>query len=538
MNQGKAVALKRLVPKSYHFDGYNEINRQNSRDKPFFSQNTVSFGERYYLHIKQWADEYVILNFESPCGYGMIAFGSYHLSFDEFVSKLTQAIQDDADFITFKIPVKYGDRKICAPCLDENEACMMLLKTKPKSVMAAVSFNMDEVKDALARYHGIVNNNEPIKGGFNMKGKKNFFGMNFEYGRSRDVNLASTLMGVAVRNSASGNWYVFDSANNTRKNLANLKMGNFPIFLLPVTQLAVGDLTKIDGQYYYVQEKKPNNSMVLVSAADGFVREMIPEQGLIPGMSIQTKVVAFDINSLTNPSSKENMGGSVLAAMCMMGWADGGKHEFSLDNIQDDSFNGLGACLPMLMAANNGGDFGSLFKSADGSLNLTALMMLGSGSGENDMDNMMQLIILQQLIGGGLTSMPNILGQNVVIPGVPATPAASAGVVSDDEVECEKCGMSYPAGTNFCPKCGSKTISKLTVCRACGVMLMKGASFCHKCGTKATLTVCSKCNRVLGPDELFCMNCGTKAGEKAENTDEDLMYVKARGEHPKLPEMT
>lgn len=530
MNHDNVVALKRLVPKSYHFDGYNELNRQNSRDKPFFSQNTVSFGERYYLHIKLGAAESVILDFESPCGYGRIVFGSYHLSLNEFVNKLTKAIQDDADFITFEIPVKYKSRMVCGPCGSENEACLTLLETKPTSVMAAVSFNMDEVRDALERYHGIVRNKEPIRGGVNMKGKKNFFGMNFEYGRSRDVNLASTLMGVAVRNVTSGNWYVFDSANNTRKNLANLKMGNFPIFLLPVTQLAVGDLTKIDGQYYYVQEKKPNNSLILVSAADGFVREMIPEQGIIPGMSIQTKVVAFDINSLTNLSSKENMGGNVLAAMCMMGWADGGKHEFSLDNVHEDSFNGLGACLPMLMAANNGGDFGSLFKSADGSLNLTTLMMLGSGSGENDMDNMMQLMVLQQLIGGGQANMPNILGQNMAVP----VTSESTATAESDDVECEKCGVSYPAGTNFCPKCGGKTTSKVTVCRACGATLMKGASFCHKCGTKVTLTVCSKCHRILAPEELFCMNCGTKAGEKVIQNETLNPSVK---EDIKLPEM-
>ena len=93
-------------PKSYHFDGYNEFNRQNARDKPFFGENTVSFGDRYYLHIKPWNDDSVVfLDFESPCGFGRIAFTSYRLSLDEFINKLTQAIQDDADFITFEIAV-------------------------------------------------------------------------------------------------------------------------------------------------------------------------------------------------------------------------------------------------------------------------------------------------------------------------------------------------------------------------------------------------------------------------------------------------
>ena len=74
MNQERTVALKRLIPKSYHFDGYNELNRQNARDKPFFGENMVCFGDRYYLHIKPWDDDSVVfLDFESPCGFGRIA---------------------------------------------------------------------------------------------------------------------------------------------------------------------------------------------------------------------------------------------------------------------------------------------------------------------------------------------------------------------------------------------------------------------------------------------------------------------------------
>ena len=499
MSFNKTSLVRQLVPKSYHFDGYNEINCPNSRDKPFFSDNVIPIGE-YYLSIRLVNQNMISLEYSSICSYGKITFQPYALSLDSYISKLKTAIQEGSDFITFEIQPEYDvDSNFCSRCSEKNEDCIQLRKNLPKKVLAAVSFNTTDIKKALAMYFEISNQYSNVSnGGKNMKKKNNIFGMNFELGLSKDSNIASTLMGVAVRNPESGNWYVFDSATNTRKNLANLKMGNFPIFLLPTKTLEVSDLVKMDGKYYYVKSVNPNNTITLLGAADGVIREMLPEESIIPGMTLYTKVVAFDTKSLMDTSSKENMSGNVLAAMCMMQWANGNQDEFSLDNINDDSFNGLGSCLPVIMAMN-GGNMGGIFSNSDGSLNLPMLMMLGSNS-DDDSNDTMQMLVLSQLLGGG-SSNP--------LSGIVPTTATPVEPSTENKVVCEKCGKTYPEGTNFCPACGGKTKALATTCRKCGTVLMPGALFCHNCGTKVSMDTCPNCGHAIEGNENFCPGCGT-----------------------------
>ena len=338
-----------------------------------------------------------------------------------------------------------------------------------------------------------------------MKNGKKMFGMNFELGMSKDSNIAATLMGVAVKDSASGNWYTFDQATNTRKNIANFKMGNFPIFLLPTKVLSVGDLIKMGGKYFYVKSLNPSGTITLLGAADGIICERLPEDSIIPGMSLYTKVVAFDTKTLTDTSSNQNMSSNVLAAMCLMGWSkEGSEDEFSLDNISDDSFNGLGSLWPVL--AMSGGNLGRMFTNSDGGVNLPMLMMIGSDS-DDDSSGMKQALALSQLLGGntaGNNPISNVVSQ-LSIPGVTTAP------VSDEaKVTCQSCNITYPSGTNFCPKCGGKTNPIATSCRKCGSALMAGAAFCHKCGSKVSPDTCPNCGKTVTDEESFCSKCGTR----------------------------
>ena len=506
----KASLVRQLVPKSYHFDGYNELNCQNSRDKPFFADNVIQMGE-YYLTVRMTNKNEIVLEYGSVCPKGEITFKPYKLSLETYVSKLKAAIQEGCDFISFEIFPQYNYDSCSRVCSFKNEDCTAMRKDHPKKVLAAVSFNTSEVKKALAMYFEIIKTTEGDD--IMRKSKNNIFGMNFEMGLSKDPNIAATLMGVAVRSPENGNWYTFDIANNTRKNLANMKMGNFPIFLLPIAKLEVGDLIKKDGKYYYVKSVNPNNTITLIGAADGVIREMLKEESIIPGMTLYVKVVAFDTKSLMDVGSKENMGGNVIAAMCMMNWANGNKDEFSLDSINDDSFNGLGSCMPMLMAMN-GGDIGSMFSNSEGGINFPMLMMLGSGEGETN--DMTMMLVLSQLLGG---NQKNPISEML-------SPVISDAPVSEEKVICEKCNETYPAGTNFCSKCGSATKALATTCKKCGAVLMDGAMFCHKCGAKATADTCPNCGKEVSSDENFCSGCGTNlkaetvapADTKAEET--------------------
>lgn len=494
-------AVLNLVPKSFSFDGYNMVNYPNRIDRPFFSDNTYAFGKHKLTTEFDRKGQKLTLVFTTPCANNhtkVIVFNEYVMSIHTFASKLVRAITNNSDFITFEVPViYYCFRDSCSlACLNDNPSCTKLLKKCPRTVTAAVSFNIDEMRKALF----YPTQNTKTGGNTTMKKNNNFLGMNFELGVSKDSNIASTLMGVAVRNPANGNWYTFDAARNTRKNIANMKMGNFPIFLLPTKKLEVGDLIKLDGKYNYVKAVNAD-TITLLGATDGVISEVLPEETLIGNMKFYTKVVAMDPKSLMDPNSKKGLGSNVLAAICMMQWNNGETAEFSLDNINNDSFNGLGSCWPMLMAMN-GGDIGNLFGGASGELNLPMLMMLGNGNTGNDM---MQTLILTQLLSGNNESpLKDVLPIDVLPE------------KQDHAVICEECNATYPDGTNFCPKCGKPTKKLAATCPKCGTALMKGAMFCHKCGANVTQQTCPTCGKNVEDGENFCSKCGTNLNAAPE----------------------
>jgi ribosomal protein L32 len=81
---------------------------------------------------------------------------------------------------------------------------------------------------------------------------------------------------------------------------------------------------------------------------------------------------------------------------------------------------------------------------------------------------------------------------------------------------CPNDGTTAPAGTKFCPNCGSPMVQPapvaVAVCPNCGTET-KGAKFCPNCGTKIeqppAATVCPNCGTET-KGAKFCPNCGTK----------------------------
>ena len=96
----------------------------------------------------------------------------------------------------------------------------------------------------------------------------------------------------------------------------------------------------------------------------------------------------------------------------------------------------------------------------------------------------------------------------------PAPAPAAAGPMA----RCPKDGTEAPAGTKFCPNCGTAMVQPAPVvavekCPNCGTEL-HGAKFCPNCGTKieppaAAPAVCPSCGAET-KGAKFCPNCGTK----------------------------
>lgn len=103
------------------------------------------------------------------------------------------------------------------------------------------------------------------------------------------------------------------------------------------------------------------------------------------------------------------------------------------------------------------------------------------------------------------------------------TPAAApepAQAADPTLAHCPQDGSQAPAGTKFCPNCGSQMVQPAPVtaglnCPTCGAEVKQGAHFCPNCGMKLAVPVpagiCPKCG-TDAKDAHFCPNCGTKIG--------------------------
>ena len=289
--------------------------------------------------------------------------------------------------------------------------------------------------------------------------------------------------------------------------MMNLKFGDFPIIMVPVKNLTEGRLIKREGKYYWIQKVNADNSFTGVNAMTGAIESFVPTDSVIPGFNFFTEVVAFDARTLMDPNSKQNMGGNVLGAMLMMKMMDSDKAEFSLDDIDDNSFNGLGMFLPMLLSSKMG-NFG-FFNNADGTPNIMAMMALMSTNGNGTNDSFMKTYLLSTLISGNNSDNPfgNIMNGFGSLTGT----ANTGGFV------CSTCGKEYSdPSIHFCPECGGRVIASGATCAKCGATLKAGAKFCHVCGTKVGAPTCPKCGKEVSSDAKFCAYCGTNLTETEE----------------------
>jgi hypothetical protein len=495
MSYGNSSAVRELVPKGYHFDAYNKLNSPNSRDRPFFEDGIISIG-KYHLLKRLEPDGSLLLQYDNVCHKGHICFKPYRLSFDKYVEMLRKALKERSDFISFEIPIEYGYIPgNCWHCEDKNRDCSYLIKEESSTSIAAVSFNPDDIENALSEYFGIKQSNNSSRGGKKMKTNnfKKMFGMNLELGVSTDTNIAATFMGVAIKNPRTGDYHVYDPATQTLKNYANMKFGDFRVFLLPDQALQIDQLYKLDGKYYYVRAVE-GNTATLIDAVDGTVITKILSECLIPGMNFYTRVVALDPRTMFDPNSKTDMSKNVLAAICMTQWSKG-ESDFSLDGIGDDSMNGLGM---LLLMGNN----------KDMSNNLPMLLAMGALGNESDNGGMMQYWLLNQIMNGGTAGGMDFF--STLTGTAPATPAIPAVTTkADTSVVCPDCGEEYQEGTNFCSNCGAHTVQKGKHCMNCGTKLNDGAKFCHHCGHKVVTDTCPKCNAKVPEGAKFCSECGT-----------------------------
>jgi membrane protease subunit (stomatin/prohibitin family) len=82
---------------------------------------------------------------------------------------------------------------------------------------------------------------------------------------------------------------------------------------------------------------------------------------------------------------------------------------------------------------------------------------------------------------------------------------------------CPKCATLIPAGSKFCPSCGTPTAPAAPAagpaCPKCGGATQAGQKFCPTCGASlapAPPRACPKCQASVPAGTKFCPNCGTQ----------------------------
>ena len=228
----------------------------------------------------------------------------------------------------------------------------------------------------------------------------NFFNMNMEFGPNKDENIASTLMGVAVKNGDS--WRIYDKKTKQITDIGDMQLGNLPIFILPTTKLSEGDLIKDAGEYYFVMKVAAGSTQTLC-AKTGEMKTVIPIKNVL-GFSCYSKVIAL--------SDSINMGGDFdvekLAIMSTMCGQPG----------QNNQMNQL---LPLMLFKDKLGGDDDMMKmmlmysmmsapAEDGDQNATMnqllpLMLFKDKLGGDD--DMMKMMLMSSMMGGNMAGNNN-----------------------------------------------------------------------------------------------------------------------------------
>lgn len=228
-------------------------------------------------------------------------------------------------------------------------------------------------------------------------------------------------------------------------------------------------------------------------------------------------------------TSGTDMSKNIITALLMTQWSKG-ESDFSLDNIDDDSFNGLGMLL--LMGGNNGL---STMLNGEGGMNLPMILAMGNAFDSEESGGFMQYMLLNSILNGGNNNgMNNLFGN---IPGITPAPAVEA-VVSEDTVFCPNCSKEFPEGAKFCSECGAHTVPKGKHCTKCGAKLINGAAFCHICGKKAVADECPNCHTKIAQDAKFCSACGFNLKEDHISAPTRVAKPKAKRTATQKPKAT
>ena len=230
----------------------------------------------------------------------------------------------------------------------------------------------------------------------------NFFNMNMEFGPNKDENIASTLMGIAVKNGDS--WRIYDKKTKQITDIGDMQLGNLPIFILPTTKLSEGDLIKDAGEYYFVMKVDAGSTQTLC-AKTGEIKTVIPIKNVL-GFSCYSKVIAL--------SDSINMGGdfdveklAIMSTMCGQPGQNNQMNQLLPLMLFKDKLDGDDDMMNMMLMS-----YMMSAPAEDGDQNTTMnqllpLMLFKDKLGGDD--DMMKMMLMSYMMGGNMAGNNNLV---------------------------------------------------------------------------------------------------------------------------------
>ena len=253
---------------------------------------------------------------------------------------------------------------------------------------------LKERKDAVASKEQVSQRPQVTENKEDTTMANNIFNMNMEFGPNKDENIASTLMGVAVKNGDS--WRIYDKMKKEITDVGDMQLGNLPIFILPTTQLSEGDLIKDAGEYYFVTKvATPKTPTQTLSARTGEMKSIVPIKNVL-GFSCYSKVIALsDSLNMGDDFDVEKL--AIMSAMC----GQTGENSCQMNQL-----------LPLMLFKDKlGGDDDTM------KLLLMSSMMTSEDDG-GQMNQLLPLMLFKDKIGGDndttkLLLMSSMMGGNM-----------------------------------------------------------------------------------------------------------------------------
>lgn len=290
----------------------------------------------------------------------------------------------------------------CSDCDSRNVCLICKLGEESRSMHITFGFEFEQSDyDAVVSKEQVSQRPQVKENKEDITMSNNIFNMNMEFGPNKDENIASTLMGVAVKNGNS--WRIYDKKKKEITDVGDMQLGNLPIFILPTTQLSEGDLIKDAGEYYFVTKvathKTPTQTL---SARTGEMKSVVPIKNVL-GFSCYSKVIALsDSLNVGDDFDVEKL--AIMSAMCGQTGENGGQMNQLLPlMLFKDKLGGDDDTMKLLLMS-------SMMTSEDdgGQMNQLISMMLFKDKLGGD-DDTMKLLLMAYMMGGNMAGSNNPL---------------------------------------------------------------------------------------------------------------------------------